>query len=100
LKSVQPDLQGFSHPRSYLALQKRGDKEVRDRPVLDNKNTCLQVFLINLSPLTDSNRRPLLTMRSSRQLVATDGNGFALFPPLRGSGDLRLIATGCHRGAP
>jgi hypothetical protein len=43
---------------------------------------------------------PLLTMRSFRQLVATHGNGYGLFRPLRRSVDLRLIATGCNHGAP
>jgi hypothetical protein len=39
-------------------------------------------------------------MRSFRQLVATHGNRYGLFPPLRRSVDLRLIATGCKYGAP
>jgi hypothetical protein len=42
----------------------------------------------------------LLTMRSFRQPVATHGNGYGLFRPLRRSVDLRLIATGCNDGAP
>ena len=33
------------------------------------------------SPLTDSNRRPLLTMHSFRQTVATGGNGFGFVRP-------------------
>jgi hypothetical protein len=36
------------------------------------------------SPLPDSNRRPLLTMRSKRLAVAAGGNGLALFKPLSG----------------
>jgi hypothetical protein len=42
----------------------------------------------------------LFTMRSFRQLVATDGNGFGLFLPFLASVDLRPIATGCNHGAP
>jgi hypothetical protein len=41
-----------------------------------------------------------LTMRSSRQLVATDGNGFGLIPPVFVARDLRPAATGCNHGAP
>ena len=52
------------------------------------------------SPLTDSNRRPLLTMGSNRQLVATRGNGFGLFWRLISRSHLPPIATGCNHGAP
>jgi hypothetical protein len=41
-----------------------------------------------------------LTMRSTRQLVATDGNGFGLFFAAFAPIDLPLIATGCNHGAP
>src|SRR5436309_2514342 len=35
-----------------------------------------------------------------RQLVATDGNGFRLFPPFSGVGDLPPVATpGLHNGS-
>src|SRR5919197_5401730 len=43
---------------------------------------------------------PLLTMRSNRQPVATDGDGFGLFLPFPRRFDLPLIATGCNHGAP
>jgi hypothetical protein len=43
---------------------------------------------------------PLLTMRSSRQRVATHGDGFGLFLRLPRRSDLRLVATGCNYGAP
>src|SRR5204862_1550772 len=43
------------------------------------------------SPLTDSNRRPLLT-------IATHGNGFSLFVPVSRRRDLRAVATGCNHG--
>lgn len=43
---------------------------------------------------------PLLTILGSRQLVATDGNGFRLFQPLLRTGDLPLIARGCACWAP
>jgi hypothetical protein len=52
------------------------------------------------SPLTDSNRRPLLTMRCDRQPVATDGNGFGVIPPFSRLRDLPPLATGCSHGAP
>jgi hypothetical protein len=52
------------------------------------------------SPLTDSNRRPLLTMRSTRQLVATDGSGFGVIAPFSRLRDLPPLATGCDHGAP
>jgi hypothetical protein len=42
----------------------------------------------------------LLAMYFSRQPVATDGNGFALFSALPGPSDLPLIATSCNHGAP
>src|SRR5215210_3223709 len=55
------------------------------------------------SPLTDSNRRPLLTMRSLRQRVATDGDGFACFrgfPAGPISERLPPVATtGLHKGS-
>jgi hypothetical protein len=51
-------------------------------------------YVGNRSPLTDSNR-PLLTMRSDRQLVATGGNGFGLFEAFSGPSHLRAVATGC-----
>jgi hypothetical protein len=41
-----------------------------------------------------------LTMRSDRQLAATDGNGFGLFLLFPRLFDLPLIATGCNHGAP
>jgi hypothetical protein len=41
-----------------------------------------------------------LTMRSFRQLVATDGNGFGLFLPFFWLSDLPLVAAGCNHGAP
>jgi hypothetical protein len=47
------------------------------------------------SPLTDSNRRPLLTMEPLRQLDATDGNAFRLFEPLLPPSDLLPLATSC-----
>jgi hypothetical protein len=59
----------------------------------------------NESPLTDSNRRPLLAMRSDRQPVATRGNAFAYLPILpsshRGFGfentlHAWLIGCGCR----
>jgi hypothetical protein len=59
------------------------------------KHRDWQVFQ---TPLPESNRRPLLTIRSFRQPVGTDGNGFGLFPPLSRSVDLRLIASGCNHG--
>jgi hypothetical protein len=52
------------------------------------------------SPLTDSNRRPFLTMEFLRQPVATHDNGFGLFWPLQRAADLPLIATRCNHGAP
>jgi hypothetical protein len=52
------------------------------------------------SPLTDSNRGPLLTMERLRQLVATDGNGFRVTEPFWESSHLPPIATGCARWAP
>src|ERR687888_2374801 len=39
-------------------------------------------------------------MRSSRQLVATRGNGLRLFPPCSGPRHLPPVATGCNHGAP
>jgi hypothetical protein len=53
-----------------------------------------------VSPLPDSNRRPLLTMRSKRQPDATHGKGFRLSPWFFGTSDLPVIATGCNHGAP
>jgi hypothetical protein len=41
-----------------------------------------------------------LTMRCSRQLVATYGNGFGLFLPVERESALPLIATCCNHGAP
>src|SRR6266511_1121403 len=41
-----------------------------------------------------------LTMELRRQPVADGGNGFRLFPPSSGTGDLPLIAMGCIHGAP
>ena len=41
-----------------------------------------------------------LTILGSRQLVATDGNGFGLFEPLLTGLDLPLVADGCDRSAP
>lgn len=38
-----------------------------------------------------------LTMCSDRQLVATGGNGFGLFPPFLRSEHLPPVATGCDR---
>jgi hypothetical protein len=49
------------------------------------------------SPLPDSNRRPLLTMRSDRQPVATGRNGFGLLEPISGLVHLPPVATGCDR---
>jgi len=39
-------------------------------------------------------------MRSSRQLVATDGKGLGLFLRLQRRTDSQLMATGCAHGAP
>jgi len=39
-------------------------------------------------------------MRSTRQLVATDGNGFGLISPVSRLRDLQPFATGCYHGAP
>jgi hypothetical protein len=52
------------------------------------------------SPLTDSNRRPLLTMERLRQPVATRGNGFRLFSRFWLPAHLPPVATGCDRSAP
>jgi hypothetical protein len=52
------------------------------------------------SPLTDSNRGPLLTMGPPRQAVATHCNRFRLFRPLSRPSDLRPVASGCDRPAP
>ena len=52
------------------------------------------------SPLTGSNRRPLLTMERLRQPVAAGGNGFGLFSRFQRAVDLPLIAAGCNHGAP
>jgi hypothetical protein len=41
-----------------------------------------------------------LTMRSKRQPVATDGNGFGVIPPLSRLCVLPPLATGCNHGAP
>ena len=41
-----------------------------------------------------------LTMRSKRQLVATDGKSFRLVEPFFGGSDLRPVATDCNHGAP
>jgi hypothetical protein len=41
-----------------------------------------------------------LTMRSTRQAVATDSNGLRLFLRLLSVSDLRPVATGCNHGAP
>jgi Phage integrase family len=49
------------------------------------------------SPLTDSNRRPLLTILGSRQPVATHSNGFRLIHAFFGRVP---FATGCHRLRP
>jgi hypothetical protein len=56
--------------------------------------------LCRASPLTDSNRRPLLTMERLRQLVATNGNGFRLSEPFSAPSLLLPVATGCDRWAP
>jgi hypothetical protein len=46
---------------------------------------------------------PLLTMRSFRQAVATDGNGFGLLVPVSRGGDLPPVpwvaTTGLHKGS-
>jgi hypothetical protein len=47
-----------------------------------------------------SNRRPLLTMRSDRQPVATHRIGLGLFEPFSGPSHLPPVATGCDRSAP
>jgi hypothetical protein len=39
-------------------------------------------------------------MRSDRQLLATDGNGFGLFQPLFLTRHLPRVAIGCDRLAP
>jgi hypothetical protein len=49
------------------------------------------------SPLPDSNRRPLLSIKVPRQLVATRGNGFGLFLRFLDSDHLPRVATGCAR---
>ena len=52
------------------------------------------------SPLTDSNHRPLLTMRSDQQPVATTGNEFGLFKPFSAVEDLPPLAPASDRNAP
>jgi len=39
-------------------------------------------------------------MRWTRQLVATDGNGFRVFLRFVSASDLQPFATGCNHGAP
>jgi hypothetical protein len=39
-------------------------------------------------------------MRSFRQAVATEGNGFGLLAPVSRGSDLRPVAKGCNQGAP
>ena len=79
--------------------------DVRIEPVRDTlwimqvhpKEEALLLRRFLQSPLTDSNRRPLLTIKVPRQLVATGGNGFGLVLPFPGSSDLLPVATGCDR---
>src|SRR5918996_6593001 len=54
---------------------------------------------LSKSPLSDSNRRPLLTMERLRQPVATHGNGVRLFEPFLRPSHLLPVATGCDRWA-
>jgi hypothetical protein len=69
-------------------------RSVRPRCDLCRQNRQ-QSCAASRSPLTDSNRRPVLTMRPDWQLVATRGNGFGLIPPFSGHSHLPPIATGC-----
>ena len=41
-----------------------------------------------------------LTMRSTRQAVATDGNSLGMFDAFLGRADLRPVATGCNHARP
>ena len=67
---------------------------------LEQKDAAVRRFCE--SPLTDSNRRPLLTLGFPRQPVATRGNGLGLFEPFSRSyicHRLRPVATaGLHKG--
>ncbi len=63
----------------------------------------MDMTLMVIQPLACENAipfDPLLTMRSTRQLVAIHGNGSRLFSRLPLESHLRLIATGWDHGAP
>jgi YiiM-like, 3-alpha helix domain len=71
------DLQGLSNPDGSS-----GAADVGQGGALYIKSGNRRSRLAGISsPLTDSNRRLLLTMRCCWQPVATDGNGFGLFLP-------------------
>jgi hypothetical protein len=55
---------------------------------------------ISRSPLTDSNRRPLLTMRSETVAVGCHWLRIGVFERFSGVSHLPLVATGCARWAP
>jgi hypothetical protein len=52
------------------------------------------------SPLTDSSREPLLTMRSEAVAVGCHRLRIGLFQPVSAPPHLRPVATGCARLAP
>jgi hypothetical protein len=88
--------------RGTIAAPKRVDVGGRCVDVRNKKSTsALKTKATkqeeNGSFLTDSNRRPLLTIKVRRLLVATHGNGLGLFLGFSDSEHLPPVATGCAR---
>jgi hypothetical protein len=71
----------FLHPRQSALSQ--ADRHVR--LVLGGQRPARRFAALLQSPLTDSNRRPLLTLERRRLAVAAGGNGFGLFLGFRQS---------------
>jgi hypothetical protein len=70
-----------------------------DDEQVDLNEKCRSAALLQ-SPLTDSNRRPLLTMRSKRQTVAAGGDGSVPNQADFGPSESRTFATGCAPSVP
>jgi hypothetical protein len=64
---------------------------------LERKGACLRRFC---KPPEALDRRPLLTMRSDRQPLATHGNRFGLVSAVFAAAPFAPVATGCDRSAP
>ena len=60
----------------------------------------LQAFLDLRALWRTRSADPLLTMRSLRQLVATQGNGFRISSRFVWPSGVGTVATGCNRWAP